>query len=220
MPVETYTWRECDVGRRPLSCIDVTYVTVAVIVVDSKNLVVCHVNYNVRESALRDELIVREYCERNNIKLEVLKDIKSQIYLNNIKIRKVNQTINRCNKELARLDTLTVEEIKSELLSRINVKNLNLDERNNSLIAYLYNDGDTRKKIEFLLWLVDYFDPSYGNGDRLFVEAGLSILAAAQAVDLEGFSVAERGMLCLFIFGFSELAFYGIKQEYNDKILN
>jgi len=39
----------------------------------NKNLIVCHVNYNVRESALRDENIVRRYCEKRNIKLEVLK---------------------------------------------------------------------------------------------------------------------------------------------------
>lgn len=39
-----------------------------------EKLVVCHVNYNVRESALRDENIVRKYCEERNIKLEILKD--------------------------------------------------------------------------------------------------------------------------------------------------
>ena len=38
------------------------------------NLVVCHVNYNVRDSALRDENIVRKYCEERDIKIEVLKD--------------------------------------------------------------------------------------------------------------------------------------------------
>ena len=38
-----------------------------------ESLVVCHVNYNVRESALRDENIVRSYCEERNIKLEILK---------------------------------------------------------------------------------------------------------------------------------------------------
>jgi len=42
----------------------------------NKNLIVCHVNYGFRESANRDELIVRSYCEKNNIKLEVLKGIK------------------------------------------------------------------------------------------------------------------------------------------------
>ncbi len=40
------------------------------------NLVVCHVNYNVRDSALRDENIVKEYCESREIILEVLKDFK------------------------------------------------------------------------------------------------------------------------------------------------
>ena len=40
---------------------------------NGENLVVCHVNYDVRESALRDEEIVRKYCEKRNIKLEVLK---------------------------------------------------------------------------------------------------------------------------------------------------
>lgn len=39
-------------------------------------LIVCHVNYNVRDSAYRDELIVRNYCEKRNIKLEVLKNIE------------------------------------------------------------------------------------------------------------------------------------------------
>ena len=33
---------------------------------DNKNLIVCHVNYNVRESASRDENIVRRYCEKRN----------------------------------------------------------------------------------------------------------------------------------------------------------
>lgn len=37
-----------------------------------KSLLVCHVNYNVRESALRDENIVRDYCDKYNIPLEVL----------------------------------------------------------------------------------------------------------------------------------------------------
>lgn len=40
------------------------------------NLVVCHVNYNVRESAIRDENIVRDYCLSRGIVLEVLKDFK------------------------------------------------------------------------------------------------------------------------------------------------
>ena len=40
------------------------------------NLVVCHVNYNVRESAIRDENIVRDYCLSRGILLEVLKDFK------------------------------------------------------------------------------------------------------------------------------------------------
>lgn len=40
---------------------------------NGEKLVVCHVNYDVRESALRDEEIVRRYCEKRNIKLEVLK---------------------------------------------------------------------------------------------------------------------------------------------------
>ena len=42
------------------------------------NLIVCHVNYGFRDSAYRDELIVREYCEKRNIKLEVLNNIKHQ----------------------------------------------------------------------------------------------------------------------------------------------
>ncbi len=43
---------------------------------ESKELVVCHVNYGVRESAFRDEKIVRDYCDKYKIKLEVLKDFK------------------------------------------------------------------------------------------------------------------------------------------------
>lgn len=43
---------------------------------EKKNLVVCHVNYGFRDSSLRDELIVRKYCEKYNLKLEVLKDIE------------------------------------------------------------------------------------------------------------------------------------------------
>ena len=43
---------------------------------NGKHLVVCHVNYNYRESAIRDENIVRSYCEKKNIKLEVLKGFK------------------------------------------------------------------------------------------------------------------------------------------------
>ena len=34
-------------------------------------LVVAHINYNYRESSLRDEEIVREYCEKNNIEIFV-----------------------------------------------------------------------------------------------------------------------------------------------------
>ena len=39
-------------------------------------LIVCHVNYGFRESASRDEDIVRRYCKDKGIKLEVLKNIK------------------------------------------------------------------------------------------------------------------------------------------------
>ncbi len=41
-----------------------------------KSLVVCHVNYGFRESASRDENIVREYCQKRNLKLEILKGFK------------------------------------------------------------------------------------------------------------------------------------------------
>ena len=40
------------------------------------NLIVCHVNYGFRNSAIRDENIVRRYCLEKKIKLEILKDIK------------------------------------------------------------------------------------------------------------------------------------------------
>lgn len=43
---------------------------------DKKKLIVCHVNYGFRESSLRDELIVKKYCEKYNLKLEVLKNIE------------------------------------------------------------------------------------------------------------------------------------------------
>lgn len=42
----------------------------------NKDLVVCHVNYKYRDSADRDEEIVRKYCEKYNIKLEILKGFK------------------------------------------------------------------------------------------------------------------------------------------------
>ena len=41
-----------------------------------EKLIVCHINYGFRESALRDELIVRDYCDKRSIKLEILKNIK------------------------------------------------------------------------------------------------------------------------------------------------
>jgi len=43
---------------------------------ENKQLVVCHVNYGFRESASRDENIVKDYCLKHNIKLEVLKGFK------------------------------------------------------------------------------------------------------------------------------------------------
>lgn len=43
---------------------------------EGKKLVVCHVNYGFRESANRDENIVREYCVKRNLILEVLKGFK------------------------------------------------------------------------------------------------------------------------------------------------
>lgn len=42
---------------------------------ENKELVVCHVNYNVRGSALRDENIVRDYCLKYGIPLEVLSGV-------------------------------------------------------------------------------------------------------------------------------------------------
>lgn len=43
---------------------------------EKKDLIVCHVNYGFRESSLRDENIVRKYCDKYNLKLEILKNIK------------------------------------------------------------------------------------------------------------------------------------------------
>ena len=35
-------------------------------------LVVCHVNYNYRDSSVRDEKLVKEYCDKNKIKCYIL----------------------------------------------------------------------------------------------------------------------------------------------------
>ena len=43
---------------------------------ENKNLIVCHVNYGFRESAYRDEEIVRKYCDKFHLRLEILKDIR------------------------------------------------------------------------------------------------------------------------------------------------
>lgn len=47
-----------------------------------KNIIVCHVNYCVREDSYNDENIVREFCKNNNIKLEVL-NLKNHSYKGN-----------------------------------------------------------------------------------------------------------------------------------------
>ncbi|QZX49107.1 tRNA lysidine(34) synthetase TilS [Mycoplasma sp. E35C] len=46
-------------------------------------LVVCHVNYNKRASSLRDEIIVKNYCNKHNIKLEILSLDKNFNYTEN-----------------------------------------------------------------------------------------------------------------------------------------
>ena len=43
---------------------------------EGKKLIVCHVNYGFRESSNRDEDIVRKYCSKYNLKLEILKNVK------------------------------------------------------------------------------------------------------------------------------------------------
>jgi len=45
----------------------------------NKIALVCHVNYNKRETAIRDQNIVEKYCTKNNIALEVL-DVKDEQY--------------------------------------------------------------------------------------------------------------------------------------------
>ena len=47
-----------------------------------KNIIVCHVNYCVIEDSYNDENIVREFCKKNNIKLEVL-NLKNYSYKGN-----------------------------------------------------------------------------------------------------------------------------------------
>ncbi|WP_036436584.1 tRNA lysidine(34) synthetase TilS [Mycoplasma elephantis] len=49
----------------------------------NRNIVVCHVNYNKRESAKRDEEIVVSFCEQNNIKLYVKQMGKNYTYNSN-----------------------------------------------------------------------------------------------------------------------------------------
>ncbi|ATG97691.1 tRNA lysidine(34) synthetase TilS [Mesoplasma lactucae] len=44
-----------------------------------KNIIACHVNYNYRENSIKDEELVKEYCSKNNIELQV-KNIDSSIY--------------------------------------------------------------------------------------------------------------------------------------------
>ena len=44
---------------------------------DKYELYVCHINYHKRESAKRDELIVRRYCKKNRIKCFVYDYIDS-----------------------------------------------------------------------------------------------------------------------------------------------
>lgn len=41
----------------------------------NRKLIVCHVNYGFRESALRDQQIVENYCARYNLKIEILNNI-------------------------------------------------------------------------------------------------------------------------------------------------
>lgn len=40
---------------------------------ENKNLIVCHVNYNSRDSSYRDEQIVKKYCDERNIVFHLLK---------------------------------------------------------------------------------------------------------------------------------------------------
>lgn len=42
---------------------------------EGKRIIVCHVNYGFRDSALRDENIVRKYCVKHNLILEVLNNV-------------------------------------------------------------------------------------------------------------------------------------------------
>ncbi|MFI3251952.1 MAG: tRNA lysidine(34) synthetase TilS [bacterium] len=36
------------------------------------NIVVCHVNHNKRDSSIKEEIFIKDYCNKNNIKLEIL----------------------------------------------------------------------------------------------------------------------------------------------------
>ena len=44
----------------------------------SKNVIVCHVNYNKRKDSKKDEQIVKNFCKKHNIKLKVL-NVKKEV---------------------------------------------------------------------------------------------------------------------------------------------
>jgi bifunctional protein TilS/HprT len=57
-------------------------------------IVVAHVNHQLRETALRDEKIVRDYCEKNTITIEVLTvDIKKEA-------KKTKTTVEECARNI------------------------------------------------------------------------------------------------------------------------
>ncbi|SYV96653.1 tRNA(Ile)-lysidine synthase, partial [Mycoplasma putrefaciens] len=41
-------------------------------IIDNKNIVVCHVNYNYRSDSNFDQQLVTDFCKQNNLQLEVL----------------------------------------------------------------------------------------------------------------------------------------------------
>jgi tRNA(Ile)-lysidine synthase len=55
---------------------------------------VCHVNYNKRKTAKRDEEIVKEYCKKYNIKLSVL-SVSRKMYAKYMKVENNFQSIAR-----------------------------------------------------------------------------------------------------------------------------
>jgi len=63
-------------------------------ILPSRGIIVAHVNHQLRITALRDEQIVRDYCEKNGILLEILTvDVKKES-------KKTKTTIEECARNI------------------------------------------------------------------------------------------------------------------------